>query len=130
MILVDTSAWVEYLRGTGSPLNIRVRAYHDNTDDLVITDVVAMELLAGVRTDVDERRVDAIVSGVPLLRTQSLDDYEQAAVLFRACRRGGETVRKLTDCLIAAIAIRNNVPLLHGDSDFDALARHTPLQIA
>ena len=45
------------------------------------------------------------------------------------CRREGETVRKLMDCLIAAIAIRAGVPILHNDADFDALARHTELRI-
>jgi predicted nucleic acid-binding protein len=42
----------------------------------------------------------------------------------------GETVRALTDCLIAAVAIRTGVSLLHSDSDFEALARQTPLQLA
>jgi predicted nucleic acid-binding protein len=60
-------------------------------------------------------------------------DYEHAAVLYRQCRANGETVRKLIDCLIAAIAaiaIRNDVPLLHQDADFEVLARHTPLLVA
>ena len=56
-------------------------------------------------------------------------DYEQAAALFRTCRRGGETVRKLIDCLIAATAIRLGATVLHADSDFDVLARHAGLQI-
>jgi predicted nucleic acid-binding protein len=55
-------------------------------------------------------------------------DYEQAAALYRACRRRGETVRKLVDCLIGATAIRASVPILHADSDFEVLARHTSLQ--
>jgi hypothetical protein len=56
-------------------------------------------------------------------------DYEQAALLYRNCRRAGETVRRLIDCLIAAHAIRAKVPLLHADSDFDVLARHSALEI-
>ena len=57
-------------------------------------------------------------------------DCEDAAALFRTCRRGGETVRKVTDCFIGAVAIRAGVPVLQGDSDFTVLARHTPLQSA
>ncbi len=57
------------------------------------------------------------------------EDYEEAAALYRRCRAGGETIRNLLDCLIAAVAIRNNAPVLHRDRDFDALARHTELQI-
>lgn len=130
MILADSSAWIEYLRATGSPLNIRMRGYREATQELAITEVVAMELLAGVRTDREEARAREIIEGVPLLRTHGLPDFDQAAALYRACRRGGETVRRMTDCLIAAVAIRNDVPVLHHDADFDVLARHTELQIA
>ena len=49
---------------------------------------------------------------------------------YRTCRRNGDTVRKLVDCLIAAVAIRADVELLHADADFEALARHTPLRLA
>ena len=55
--------------------------------------------------------------------------YDDAASLFRRCRSEGETVRRLIDCLIAAVAIRADVPVLHRDRDFDVLARHTELQI-
>jgi len=48
----------------------------------------------------------------------------------RPCRRGGETVRRLVDCLIAAAALSADVAVLHDDSDFDVLARHTALRLA
>ncbi len=129
-MLVDTSAWVEYLRGTGSVANARVRAYHEHSDELAITDVVVMELLAGVRADRTDNRVNAIVNGVTMLPLVGLEDFQHAAALYRACRRAGTTIRKLDDCLIAAVAIRNDVPVLHHDADFDVLARHTPLRVA
>ena len=53
-----------------------------------------------------------------------------AAALYRLCRQEGETVRKLIDCLIGAVAIGADVPVLHNDDDFDVLARHTDLKIA
>ena len=56
--------------------------------------------------------------------------YEDAAALLRHCRRQGETVRRLIDCLIGAVAINARVPILHCDADFDVLARHTELQVA
>ena len=57
------------------------------------------------------------------------EDYDHAAALYRTCRRSGETVRKLIDCLIAAVAIRSNATVLHADADFATLARHTPLAL-
>jgi predicted nucleic acid-binding protein len=55
-------------------------------------------------------------------------DTDAAAAVHRACRRGGETVRNLTDCLIAVAALRLGAPLLHRDRDFEAIARHTSLE--
>ncbi len=57
-------------------------------------------------------------------------DFEEAASLYAECRARGQRVRKLDDCLIAAVAIRHDVPVLHHDRDFDVLARHTPLRVA
>lgn len=127
MILIDTSAWVEFLRDTGSPICTRVDALLDGK--IATCDPIRMEVLAGARDEShlnDLRRLLARTSVVELVP----GDYEGAAALYRACRRRGETVRKLIDCLIAAIAIRAGVPLLQADSDFDVLARHTPLRLA
>ena len=56
-------------------------------------------------------------------------DYDQAAAFYRTGRRRGETVRKIIDCLIAAVAVRADAELLHADADFATLARHAPLRI-
>ena len=56
-------------------------------------------------------------------------DYEAAASMHRACRTSGETVRKLIDCLIASVAVRAGAEILHADTDFVALARHTELRL-
>jgi predicted nucleic acid-binding protein len=127
VILVDTSAWVEFLRGTDSPVCQRV-------DAALVTDVatchpVRMELLAGARDDRQLSDLRGLLARAVLLST-SPAHYESAASLYRTCRRQGETIRRLIDCLIAAHAIAAGVPLLHADADFDALARHTPLRLA
>jgi predicted nucleic acid-binding protein len=59
-----------------------------------------------------------------------LSDYEDAAALYRQCRRAGKTLRSLTDCLIAVVAIRASAELIHADPDFDTIARFAPLRIA
>jgi hypothetical protein len=88
-----------------------------------------MEVLAGARDEShlnDLRRLLARASIIELVS----GDYEDAAALYRTCRRRGETVRKLIDCLIGAVAIRADVPVLEADSDFEVLARHTSLRLA
>ena len=126
MILIDTSAWIEFLRDTGSTVCNLVDELL--SEEIAVCDVVRMEVLAGARDDShlsSLRRLLARAETIPTLTT----DYEDAAVLYRQCRRRGETVRKLVDCLIAASAIREGAPVLHSDTDFEVLARHTDLQV-
>ncbi len=126
MILVDTSAWIEFLRDTGSPVCQRV-------DDLLATeidtcDVVRMEVLAGARDEQHLQQLRRLLARASSLPTESVD-YDAAAALYRTCRQRGHTVRKLIDCLIAAVAIRGDLPILHIDADFKILAQHTTLQV-
>ena len=128
--LADTSALVEFLRGTGSETGVRVRTLSGLSDELVITEPIEMELLAGARDLAHLERLEAFVASFELIAVEPARDYVAAAAVYRACRARGETVRQLTDCLIAAIAIRHDVPVLHHDRDFEVLARHTPMRVA
>jgi predicted nucleic acid-binding protein len=126
MILLDTSAWVEFLRNTGSPVCEEVDRLLDN--EIATTNPVLMEVLAGAR---DERHLHDLrgLLGRAQMTQCEPADYLTAAVLYRRCRQRGETVRRLIDCLIGAVAIRQNLPVLHHDADFDVLARHTDLDV-
>jgi len=126
VILVDSSAWIEFLRDTDSEVCVALDQLLDA--DLAICDAVSMEILAGARNEqhlVELRRL--------LARTTTLSttpaDYEAAASMYRTCRTRGETVRKLIDCLIAAVAVRAGAQILHADADYATLARHTELQL-
>ena len=126
MILADTSAWIEFLRDTGSPVCDLVDELLDS--EMASCDIVRMEVLAGARDEAHLQALQGLLARstmLPLLAT----DYDDAAGLYRRCRRQGTTVRNLLDCLIAAVAIRAGVPVLHSDRDFDALARHTELRV-
>ncbi len=128
-MVADSSAWIELMRSTGSPAHLRLRAALQAHELLVITDPVMLELLAGaLRPDVMRatRRVIAACRYEPV---RGIEDWEDAAELHRACRHGGKTVRAMLDCVIAAVAIRLDMPVLHADRDFDVLARHTPLRV-
>jgi predicted nucleic acid-binding protein len=126
VILIDTSAWVEFLRDTGSPVCNRVDVLLD--DEVATCHPVRMEVLAGARDEQHLRDLRGLLARASLVPTEPTD-YEEAAALYRACRSRGETVRKLIDCLISATAIRASIPVLHSDSDFDVLARHTQLRL-
>jgi predicted nucleic acid-binding protein len=128
--LVDSSAWIEFLRATGNAAHLWLRsALDDNKVALATTDTVVMEVLAGAHVDADWNRLRRFLYGLRFLPVDGPADYESAAELYRLCRRGGETPRQLADCLIAVVAIRNDAELLCADSDFQAIARHAPLRL-
>ena len=126
MPIIDTSAWIEYLRGTGSRTNLEVRELIGY--DAQICDPVRMELLAGARDEQHVAQLEKFLARTTVIKTESID-YNNAAAIYRACRRLGLTIRTHIDCLIAAIAIRTDTDLLHNDSDFDAIAQVTKLKI-
>jgi predicted nucleic acid-binding protein len=127
MILVDTSAWVEFLQGTGSDTCERVSSLLGS--GLATTDAVRMEVLAGARHGDHARSLRRLLLRARLLGTVPGVDFHRAAGLYRACRTAGETPRSLLDCLIAAVAIRHDVAVLHADRDFGVIARHSPMAV-
>lgn len=130
MILVDTSAWVEYQRATGSAADRRLTAAIEGRERLATMGIVLLELLAGARDEQQAHDLRRLLLRCRYLRLEEPSDLEAAALLYRACRREGMTVRRLPDCLIAAVAIRTRAELLHRDADFDAIERVAPLAIA
>lgn len=126
MILIGTSAWIKFLHGTGSPVCDCVEQVLG--DEIAVCDAICMEVLSGARDEEHLRNLRRLLARARTVPTGP-GDYEEAAALNRLCRRKGKTVRKLIDCLIAAVAIRVGAPVLHLDSDFDVLARHTTLRI-
>jgi predicted nucleic acid-binding protein len=129
MILPDSSAWIEEFRATGTRVQLALRHVLDSGGDIAITEPVVMELLAGARSKRELRATRVRLLSFTMLRVQDLVTYERASAVWRACRLAGEPVRNTLDCLIAAVAIREDIPILHADRDFDVIARHTDLRI-
>ncbi|MFY9747166.1 MAG: PIN domain nuclease [Acidobacteriaceae bacterium] len=126
MILVDTSIWVEMLNG-----KIGKRISEEQLFNFVTCGPVLQEVLQGLRPTprADAFRDDFLALPVlsdPLPKSLFL----AASDLYRVGRDKGRTIRSSTDCLIAAIAIENRVPVWHRDRDFDAIATFTALQIS
>ncbi len=129
LIVIDTSAWVEYLRKTGSPANTALKRALEAEDQLGVVDVVRMELLAGAGSDEQVATVTRLLARGVALPTLSPGDHEYAASLYRAARRSGETVRSMIDCLVTAVAVRLDAPVLAQDRDFEVLRQVCPLRL-
>lgn len=129
MIVVDSSAWIELLRATGSETDLALTELIESGADLAITEVVVMELLGGASAP--QAALRSRLLAYPVLPLRGLQDYEEAALIHRRCRRAGETLaRGYSDCLIAIPTIREGAEIFHRDGDFKIIARHTDLHLA
>lgn len=129
MIVVDTSVWIDVLNEVESPGAARCVELLRDGAPLALTDVVFTEILQGFRDEREARLVEGHLRAFPILRLEALEDFALAAELYRTARREGVTIRKTLDCLIAAPCVRDEVPLLHADEDFDRLASCTSLKV-
>ena len=129
MILVDTSVWIEHLRRTESRAHREFRELMTTDPGTIATcEPIAMELLAGPTDSFTFRRIEEQLGTLEDLTVDPAADFRAAAALARAVRRAGHTVRSTTDCLIAAIALRNDVPLWHCDEDYVRIAAVSVLE--
>lgn len=129
MLLIDTSAWIEFLRRTGSDVNITVRRLIRDGTPIATTDVVIMELLAGATTSEDRKRIWGLMNRCAMFPVRPLFEYEKAAELYVRCRANGFTPANTNDLLVASVAIGKGVHLLEADADFERIASVSSLKL-
>lgn len=132
MYLVDTSVWIDYLRGAKSKAALKLDQLLEDAEPFGITSVIYQEVLQGTDSDAAFSRIEAYLGTQRFFHpANERASYAEAARLYARGRRKGITIRSTIDCLIARIAIENEVAILHSDRDFDRLARVAPeLRIA
>lgn len=128
MVIVDTTVWVDYLRGTRNPetewLEIEV-----DRKRLGLTDLILCEVLQGVRNEQEFGQVRTGLQRFEIFETGGEELSIAAARNFRIIRERGKTVRKTIDCLIATFCVANGHDLLHRDRDFDAFEQILGLHV-
>lgn len=129
MILVDTSAWVEYDRATGSAVDERLTELITERGPVAITEPVVMEVLAEARSDAREDELRRLLLRFDLQHFDATSDFDAATRIYRRCRRAGITPRGLVDCMIAAVAWRRGATLLCYDADLDRLTKVVGIEL-
>jgi predicted nucleic acid-binding protein len=123
MILLDTSAWIEILNRPQPPQSL------PDLDAVATCGPVLQEVLQGVRDVPQAAEIRLRLLALPLVGDPlPVHTFCEAADVYRRGRRQGYSIRSSVDCLIAAIAIENGLPVWHCDRDFDLLAKFTPLR--
>jgi predicted nucleic acid-binding protein len=129
-VLVDTSVWIDHLRGSSTVATATLAGWlAEDADRILVNEVVTTELLRGAGKEADANQLQAALSKLPQAPPIRVDDWWALAQIYRQCRHAGLTVRSPMDCLIAAHAIRLKVRLLATDRDFEAIAACTPLTL-
>lgn len=122
MILVDTSVWIDFLNGVGSEHQKILHILIEEDQDICLTEIIVTEILQGLRSDKDFRTTKKLLLEFPIHSLKGVDSYVSAARIYRTCRKRGLTIRRPIDCLIAMVAIENDLLLLHKDRDFEIIA--------
>jgi hypothetical protein len=129
MILVDTSVWIDFLRAEDTPHRRVLHELIANEQDLCITGLILTEILQGIKDNRANRETKEYLLEYPIYDSSGIATYIEAANIYRLCMKKGKTVRKTIDCLIASVAIENDLRLLHNDSDFDHIEECTALRV-
>ena len=123
MILVDTSVLIDLFKGASNGPANRMREVLGHHIPFGITSVIYQEVLQGAKSDKEYNLLRDYLSSQRFFHPQdAMKTYEDAARIYFSCRKKGVTIPSTIDCLIAQIALEQDLALLHNDRDFDAMA--------
>ncbi len=129
MLLVDSSVWIDWLRGAATDA-VRFVQAREPFEEIALTQMIYLEVLQGVSSDRQYADCQRVLGAQTMLQpVDALGTFEASAKLYRKARKNGLTIRKSSDCLIAAIALEQGAMLVHNDRDFLALAQAEPLLV-
>jgi predicted nucleic acid-binding protein len=127
--IFDTSVWIDYFKNGRSKEAILLEEYVKfASENLLLTPTIIQEILQGVRTEQEFFQKKKVLESYNLLKPDWQKTSIDAAKLYFDLRKKGITIRKSTDCLIAQVAIENDILLVHIDSDFELIAKNSPLR--
>ena len=129
MILVDSSVWIDYFRGAGTPQVELLDGMLGRTP-LAVGDLIVAEVLQGVPDDREFNLVRKTLDAFDRIDLAGHDIAVKAAMNFRMLRARGITVRKTIDSIIATRCIEDSLTLLHSDRDFIPFHVHLGLRVA
>ena len=127
MVLVDTSVWIDFFLSKPDPHVNTLENLILNREDLCLCGIVLTEVLQGIREDSEFKRTRDLLTNLILLPME-YSIFLRSAEIYRTLRKKGITIKKPVDCMIAAVAIENDIPLLHNDKDFIPIEKHIGLK--
>ena len=129
MILVDSSVWIDYFRGTATPEAEKLDSLL-GTEPIATGDLILTEVLQGFASNREFNQARKVLISLVVVNLAGQTIAITAAENFRALRSLGVSVRKTIDTVIATHCIENRLPLLYSDRDFDPFVQHLGLRSA
>ena len=130
MILVDTSVLIDFFKKNDNHPTQKFKEVIKRGIPFGITAQIFQEVLQGAKSDKDYNQLkDYLETQIFYHPKDPMESFADAAQLYRKCRKQGVTPRSTIDCLIAQVAIEQNLSLLHHDKDFDRMAGVIKLRI-
>lgn len=129
MILVDSSIWIDYFRGTLTVQTERLDALL-GSEPLAVGDLVLTEVLQGFNSERDFNQARKLLTSLEVVEIGGREIAIQAARHFRTLRLFGVTVRKTIGTLIATFCIEKDYALLYSDRDFEPFVERLGMRSA
>jgi hypothetical protein len=129
VILVDSSVWIDQLRGNATQATAKLEAAVAR-EPVLIGDLILLEVLQGARNEAHAARIERALRQYTVVPLLGADLAAQAARNFRKLRELGATVRKTADIIIGTFCIEYRHTLLHDDRDFAPMQKHLGLKVA
>jgi predicted nucleic acid-binding protein len=128
VIVVDTSIWIDYLRGVASDRIVKLRTLMRGQPELLIGDLILCEVLQGCRSEPEAREVERALREFAIVPLCSPEIAVTAAANYGLLHRRGVTIRTTIDMIIGTFCIERGHALLHSDRDFEPMERFLGLQ--
>lgn len=128
MVLIDTTVWIDFFTGTQLPHVATLERLIKNREDICICGIILTEVLQGIRENSEFHKTKELFNSMVFL-PMPYSVFLGAAEIYRTLRRKGITIRNSVDCMIASVAIENDIMLLHNDRDFTTIEKHLGLKV-
>ncbi len=128
MVLIDTTVWIDFFAGRELPHVSVLERLIKNREDICICGIILTEVLQGIREKSEFRKTRELFNAMIFLPMR-YSVFLFAAEVYRTLRRKGITIRNSVDCMIASVAIENDIMLLHNDKDFKPIEKHLGLKV-
>jgi predicted nucleic acid-binding protein len=128
MVLIDTTVWIDFFAGRRLPHVTALERLIKGKEDICICGIILTEVLQGIREDNEFRKTKELFNTMIFL-PMPYSVFLDAAEMHSTLRRKGITIRNSIDCMIASVAIENDIILLHNDRDFIPIEKHLALKV-